>query len=643
MRTDVEIEKPSLLRARVCGVLLAIALIVLTTVVFSSSFKFLFINYHDPGYVTDNPHVSGGLSWPGVDWAFRGGHAGNWHPITSISHMLDVQLFGLNPGMHHLMNVLLHTAAVVLLFLVLWQMTSSAKGKPTAVAALDERRSQGHNSIPSAVIDRRYNIWRSAFVAALFAIHPLRVESVVWISERKDVLSGVFFMLTLAAYARFAAKPSVWRYALVACLFALGLASKPSLIGLPLVFLLLDYWPLGRMQRANGQEQRGEGQEERARSRKRFGRLIVEKVPLLVLSLGSCLLTIHSAGHALASMEPMPLSWRLGNALVSYVIYLRQTVWPVGLAVFYPHPENHLPIWQVPIAGLLLVAVTAFVFAKRRQFPYLLTGWLWYVIMLVPVIGIVQVEVQGHADRYTYLPQIGLFIGFTWAAADLLMRWPSPIKAFAAVAIVMSLGWQCRVQTSYWRESEALWRHTLAATTNNDVAHTNLAEILLRQGRAGEALFQSEQAIKIAPNNAQAYYDLGLSLLSSGQPADVLDCLRKSVALQPQEVNAAALLAWITATCPDASLRNGSEAVRIAERVRNQTEGPSPELLHALAAAYAETNQFDKAIRTGEEALQLANEQHKKRLASELELNLKNYRQGLPVRDSSLTNTSGNP
>src|SRR6266852_8119440 len=339
---------------RVLVLTICVFLAGITWAVFGQTLGYQFVNFDDPEYVYENPHINGGLTARGLVWAFTHVPAPDWYPLTTISHMVDCQLYGLNAGGAHFTNVLLHTVTVILLFLVLRAMTGT--------------------------------IWRSAFVAALFAIHPLRVESVAWVVERKDVLSGLFFMLTLGAYVRYARNRSIPCYIIMSILFACGLMSKPMLVVTPFVLLLLDYWPLRRFA-----------------DRSSIWRLVLEKIPLLALSAGSCLATVAGQTGKVVAMEPLPLVWRINNALVSYVIYVWQMIWPAKLAVFYPHPENHLPFWEIGLAIAFLVAMTAGALVVRKDRPYLIVGWLLYLLMMVPVIGVIQINLQGHADRYTYL------------------------------------------------------------------------------------------------------------------------------------------------------------------------------------------------------------------------------------------------
>src|SRR6266481_2623704 len=347
----------------------------LSLAVFSRTIRYDFVNFDDDMYVYNAPAIQAGPTLKGIVAAFTSPHARNWHPLTTLSHMLDCRLYGLNAGGHHATNVVLHTIGVLLLFRVLRQMAGA--------------------------------FWKSAIVAALFAVHPLHVESVAWVSERKDVLSAVFFFLTLDAYVHYAQSRSIMRYFLVTVLFVAGLMANSMLVTAPVVLILLDYWPLNRIR---GQQ---------ADVGRPLLELVIEKIPLFVLSAGACVITFVLQKRATGAIPPLPLLWRLENALASYVIYIWKTLWPTRLGVFYPHPNNTLPIGQVIFAVALLVAVTAAVIIFRSQRPYLLTGWFWYVVMLFPVIGVIQVGEQGHADRYTYLPSIGLFLAAVWFTADI--------------------------------------------------------------------------------------------------------------------------------------------------------------------------------------------------------------------------------
>jgi protein O-mannosyl-transferase len=618
--------------ANIC---ICICIAVLTWLVFGQTLRHDFVNYDDPRYVYENTRITGGLSISGIAWAFTHIHAMNWHPLTTISHLLDCQLHGLNAGWHHFTNVLLHSLAAILLFLALQQMTGA--------------------------------VWRSAFVAAVFAIHPLRVESVAWIAERKDVLSGVFFMLTLLAYVHYTRAPSLRRYLVVSLVFVLGLMSKPMLVTLPLVLLLLDYWPLCRI---GGHT---------SNARRQLLTAILEKIPLIALSAVSSFVTLLVQKGAVGWTEQLPIAARINNAVVSYVAYIWQMLWPVRLAVFYPHPEHRLPLWVIISSLLLLVSITAIAIALRRQQPYLMTGWLWYLGMLVPVIGLVQVGWQARADRYTYLPQIGLYIAITWAVTHLTALWRHQRTILRAVAIlvigVVSL--RAWVQTSYWRDSETLFRHALAVTVNNDVAENNLGIIFLGQGKVDEAIPLLQAAVDLRPDNSPAHENLAKALLQKGQVSDALIHYRKLLDLQPDNIevhnivgtvltqqgrvgegveewqkvlaiqpdngNAMSNLAWVFATSPDQSLRNGAKAVELAEQALRLSGGRIPILFRTLAAAYAESGRFSEAIQTAQQGIDLANRQGNSGLATELQGNIALYQAQQPLRDPSLTNGSSSP
>jgi protein O-mannosyl-transferase len=403
-------------RCRRVIVCVSILLAALTWIVFGQTLRYDFVTYDDSSYVYHNTKITGGLNIASISWAFTHIHAINWHPLTTITHMLDCQLYGLRAGGHHFSNVLLHTIGVVLLFIVLQRMTGA--------------------------------LWRSAFVAAVFAIHPLHVESVAWVSERKDVLSGVFFMLTLLAYDHYARAPSIWRYLTVAFVFGLGLMSKPMLVTLPFVLLLLDYWPLGRIR--NG----------RSAARRQLLRLVFEKILLMELSAVSSVVTFLAQRVAVGSVvEQSPILSRISNDSASYVFYVWQMFWPANLKVTYYHLAN-LPLWEGIPAATILVGITIAATILRKNAPYLITGWLWYLGMLVPVTGL-ALGGPAHADRYTYLPQIGLYIAGTWAVVDLAASWRRQriVLGTAALLVIGVLSWRARIQTSYWRDTETLFRH----------------------------------------------------------------------------------------------------------------------------------------------------------------------------------------
>ena len=475
----------------VCAVLAAI-----TWLVFGQTLVHPFVTYDDPQYVYENANVTAGLSATNVIWAFTHIVGGNWHPLTVISHMLDCQLFGLKAWGHHFTNVLLHSIAVILLFLVLRKMTGA--------------------------------FWRSAFVAALFAIHPLHVESVAWISERKDVLSAVFFALTVGAYFRYTRTSTALSYLGTLLFFALGLMSKPMLVTLPFVLLLLDYWPLKRFTPA---AQVKLGRHQRPARRQTNRRILVEKIPLVFLSFASCVATLFAQRQFINPMGPLPFADRLGNAAVATVVYFRQLVWPAGLCVFYPHPRDNLSIVQSLAAGLLLIAFSTAALMYRKKYPYVFTGWFWFLGMLVPVSGIIQVGEQAHADRYTYLPGIGLYILLTWLVADAVPSWNRRrIIAGAAMAsailLLMCLAWK---QTSYWRDSRVLWTHAVAVDRRNDTAYVSLCDIDLREHRVGDAISHAQRAVEIRPDSADAQSRLGLALSVAGQTQEASIHFQKAI------------------------------------------------------------------------------------------------------------------
>jgi protein O-mannosyl-transferase len=611
-------------------------LFVLTWVIYAQTLRYDFVNYDDPRYVYQNTRITSGISVANVAWAFSHIHSENWHPLTTITHMLDCQLHGVKPGWHHFTSVLLHALAVVLLFLALQRMTGA--------------------------------LWRSAFVSAIFAVHPLHVESVAWIAERKDVLSAFFFMLTLLAYLHYTRAPSIGRYLTVALVVALGLMSKPMLVTLPFVLLLLDYWPLERFETRT------------SNSRRRLSHLVLEKTPLIALSAISSIFTFLAQRGAIGWTEQLPVSTRISNALVTYVIYIRQMFWPADLAVFYPHPENRLSVLEIGLAFIVVVGITAAAFIFRKKAPYFITGWLWYVGMLVPVIGLVQVGWQGHADRYTYLPQIGLYIALTWAVTDLTRSWRFQRMALgiAALIVVGVLSWRCWLQTSYWRDSETLFTHALAVTRNNDVAlnnlgiiflekgrlddaisnlqtaidlrpenapaHDNLAKALLRKGgHVPEAMVHYHKLLEIEPENVEARNTLGTVLIQQGKVKEAIGEWQDALAIQPENGNAASNLAWVFATCPEDSIRDGARAVELAEKALRIAGGKIPMIYKVLAAAYAESGRFSDAGETARRGAELATNQGNAALAAELESNIALYQSGRPLRDPGITNDSSSP
>jgi tetratricopeptide (TPR) repeat protein len=458
---------------------IVLALVLMTLAVYWQGLGNQFVNYDDNEYVIENPHVEGGPTAGNLRWAFNIGYAANWHPLTWMSHMLDCQVHGLKPMGHHLTSILFHAANVVLLFLLLVAMTGS--------------------------------VWRSGFVAALFAVHPLHVESVAWVAERKDVLSTFFWLLTMLAYVGYSRRPGFRRYALVLLAFALGLMAKPMLVSLPLVLLMLDYWPMGRLQ-VVGYRLQG------------LSRLIIEKLPLFALSAASCVVTFIAQKKAVVALDTHPLGVRAANAVVAYAEYLVKMVWPSGLAVHYPFVGD-LAAWRVVCAVLALVGASVLALRIGSKAPdrrYLAAGWLWYLVTLVPVIGLVQVGGQSMADRYTYIPLIGIFIVIAWGVPDLAARLSRasmaiPALGVSAAVVVLALSACSSRQAGYWKDSLTLWDHAIRVTQNNASAQNHMGLALDKEGRLDEAVVHYSEALRIKPDFAEGHYNLGLALGKQGR------------------------------------------------------------------------------------------------------------------------------
>jgi protein O-mannosyl-transferase len=471
------------------SVILCLLLATLTLGIYNQVSHAQFINFDDDDYITNNPHVQAGLNRQTLAWAFATTEAGNWHPLTWISHAIDCQIFHLNPAGHHYVNVLLHACNVILLFLLLQRGTGQT--------------------------------WRAMLVAALFAVHPINVESVAWVAERKNVLSMLFFLLAVGAYGWYVHKPGGRRYALVVSFFVLGLMTKPMVITLPLVLLLLDYWPLRRMNFA------GDGT---ATDQARLQvpgysalRLTMEKIPLFLLSLASAVITmvVERKGNAVRAL--FPLAVRFENALVCYVAYLGKAVWPSHLAILYPHPGNSIPGWSVAAATIFLLLVTAGAFQLRRH-RYLIAGWLWFLGTLVPMIGLVQVGGQAMADRYAYLAFIGLFVAAVWGTAD----WAgahgvgSKFLAIGGFAIVAALGAVTHMQENYWHDSVRLWSHAIEVTRPNFAAQDNLGVALVALGRVDESTSHFESAVEINPLDWVGQLNVGVYEQVHGQVKEAM-------------------------------------------------------------------------------------------------------------------------
>lgn len=634
-----------------------------------------FIDYDDYDYVMENPRVRAGITRESVLWALTTRHASNWHPVTWLSHMLDCQLFGVEPGWHHLINLFFHTVNTLLLFYILQKMTGA--------------------------------VWRSAFVAAAFAIHPLHVESVAWVAERKDVLSGFFWMLTIAAYLRYAVRPSIARYLPVFLALSLGLMAKPMLVTLPFVLLLLDYWPLGRFQWVYRTETEELVQDESVKVRYQIAspwRLLWEKIPLFILVavLSAITFIVQQSRGAMKWGESFPLSIRISNALVSYAGYIVKMLYPIRLAVLYPHRGHSLPVWQ-PIVSFLLLAVASggiIYFARRR--PYLTVGWLWYVGTLVPVIGLVQVGSQAMADRYMYLPSIGLFMMAAWGTSEITAKWHSRsiVLVMPAIAILVALLICARIQVRYWQNDFTLFGRALEVTEDNYIMHHYQGRALRRKGQYEEAIQEIRESLRLNPRYFEAYNSLGIALqaegkfdeavsqfhkalelnpsfhqahnnlgimfakrgdlenaishfikvielnpandkahhnlaqafFSKGQISNAIKHYRESLQLMPDSPAALNGLSWILATSGQEEFRNGTEALGLAKQACELTDYRDPDILCTLAAAYAETGQFMEAIKTAQKAVDLYLATGDQRRAAHTAHMQQLYKRGKPYR-----------
>ncbi|HEV2209260.1 MAG TPA: hypothetical protein VG167_10830 [Verrucomicrobiae bacterium] len=690
--------------------------------------------YDDPAYVSENPAVLAGLSFGGVVWAFTHTVTGNWHPVTMLSHMLDCSLFGTNPAGHHVTNLLLHTMNAVLLFLLLQRSTGA--------------------------------VWRSALVAALFGLHPLHVESVAWVAERKDVLSGFFFFLTLLAYLAYvrarekggartlvrsdAHSPSapanreksairilLWTkvrapierdreagafYFVALVCFALGLMSKPMLVTLPFVLLLLDYWPLGRWHgegvgrfsfittglqpegtlqqmkgavataspkgretvRAVPKHKPGEptglrrgvsGSSETNGGRAHLSRLLLEKAPFFSLTLAFCVITIltQQQGGAVLSVEDFPMQVRLENAVVACLAYLGKMIWPSKLAVFYPLPSGGWPGWEVGVGIAILACSTfwAISLARSGELPFVTVGWFWFVGMLVPVLGIVQVGIQAFADRYTYLPLVGCFIIIVWGGMVLASRFRLPRGGICAAATIglAALAARTYAETGYWRNSEALLIRCIAVTHDNFVAHNNLAAAYIKEEKYQEARvhclaalgiypefglaaqnmaivlgmtgdYQAAKsylrhAVRIDPATAGQYSKLADVLSGQGKVRPALDFYHEYLRLKPNDARVCNNLAWMLATASDAALRDAGQAVTLAERACKLTQYKEAIFVGTLAAAYAEAKRFEDAVNAAERAIALAEAAGQDALAKRNRQLLELYRSGKAFHQES--------
>jgi len=547
------------------GLALCLFLVFVTVSLYGPVGTFEFDNYDTANYVYENSRVKAGLTAANLRWAFTTTYVSNWHPVTWISHMLDVQLFGLNPGAHHWTNVVLHLANSLLLFGVLRLMTGS--------------------------------LWRSGAVAALFAIHPLHVQSVAWIAERKDLLSTFFGLLAIWRYIRYVQSPNAGRFGSVFLFFILSLMAKPMMVTLPFVLILLDYWPLARMRFASRSEPNQLSQRWAFNSA-----LLLEKIPLLIVSAASCLVTVYAqqTGGAVGSLVAYPFYVRLANALVSYVSYIGKMIWPANLAVFYPHPGAP-PVWQVIMAGMLVGGITwvAIRFAKSK--PWFIVGWLWYLGTLVPVIGLVQVGAQAMADRYTYLPLIGLFIVLSWGIPHLLS--PFRYKKLAQIAlaafvgvILMIISWG---QVATWQSGQTLFERALAVTENNYVAQNNLGHYQLQEGRLTDAIHHFKKAVEINPKFEVAHLNMGVALSRQGQTDQAIRWYTRALRLNPDYAMAYNNLG-------NALYRQGAYRQAIANYLQAIQKDPDyADAYNGIGAALIGLGEIGKAVAFFKKALEI--------------------------------------
>ena len=531
---------------------ICLVLTLAATVVFWQVYTCNFISFDDPTYIYKNLNIQAGITLKAIKWAFTAGHTGNWHPLTWLSHMLDWQLFGPNPAGHHLVSLIFHIANTLFLFVVLKQMTGA--------------------------------IWPSVFVAALFALHPLHVESVAWVSERKDVLSTFFWLLTMWAYVRYVRHSKIANYLLVVVFLALGLMSKPMLVTLPFVLLLLDYWPLDRLNPKHPK-----------------AGLIIEKIPLFAIVLASCIVTyiVQRESGAMLEGENYSLLIRVANASISYLQYIIKMIWPTRLAMVYPHPGPNVSFFFAIISAILLLAVTVLIlrFAKDRR--YLVTGWFWYLGTLLPVIGLVQVGGQAMADRYSYITLTGLFIIIAWGLPELLGKWPHQkvVLWISSLVVLFLLAIQAHLQQRYWKNSITLCEHAIKVTDNNFQAHFCITDMLLEQGRIEEAIRHGAEVLRIKPNYTRALNNFGIALYRAGRIDEAMYYYKRAL-----EVNPGFALSYANLGCALAAKGRFDEAISFYNKALQIT----PDLIDVrlnLGFALAGSGKFTEAVREYEKVL----------------------------------------
>jgi len=583
---------PSAFPAWVCA-----ALVIGVFLAYAPIWKNEFTHYDDQDYVSENQHVQQGLTGESIRWAFTSREASNWHPATWLSHMLDYELFGLNPRGHHAMNVLLHACNSILLFLLLYHIT-------------------GWGGI-------------SAFAAGVFALHPVHVESAAWISERKDTLSVCFFLLTLLAYVRYTRRPNMVRYFLVFVLFAVGLMAKPMLVTLPFVLLLLDIWPLERWK--PGQNS---GNSEPGIYPGSLARLIVEKVPLILLTVVSCVITyrVQQSGGAMQMHETLSAGMRLANAVVAYPSYLVKFLYPADLAVIYPYPVEGIPLWKTLTAAGILTLLTLLFLLQFPKQKYLLIGWLFFLGTLVPVIGLVQIGSQAMADRYLYIPSIGILICLGGAAADWLKTHPNQRSLGIGVAAVLLclLGGLTFRQVRFWKNDQTLFGRALAVTDNNYTAHNNYSQALLLAGKTDEALHHAEEAIRINPRLIEAIVNAGLIHEMKGNYAEAERYYQKALSLQPDRLNTLYNMVLFYATPADKAYQKPAEAIALAEKAAKLTDYQDAKFLDALALAHWSNGDSRTAFTWAQKALDQAKQRNQGFLAGLIEKHMQMFQSTQP-------------
>jgi len=599
------------------NLILYLILVLITLVAVEQVRHNLFVKYDDPAYVAENPHVQNGITSQSIKWAFTSVHSYNWHPLTWLSHMLDCQFYKLNPTGHHITSLLLHIINSLLLLAIFKSMTG--------------------------------RIWPSFFVAALFAVHPLRVESVAWIAERKDVLSTLFWLLTTAAYIRYTRKNSVGMYTLTIILFAMGLMAKPMLVTLPFTLLLFDYWPLERFSFIR---------EDNCKSVS-LVRLIFEKIPLFTLAAVSCIVTfIVQQKSGAVKTEMFPLKIRITNALSSYVSYIIDIFYPAKLAACYPHPAISPAIWQIIICVAILLAITALAIYLARRCRFLITGWLWYLGTLIPVIGLIQVGSQAKADRYTYIPAIGIAIIVTWAADRITKKWRHRKQALtiSASAILVLLILCTRLQVKRWKDSVTLFEYTLSVTQNNVLMHNNLGNVFQDTGKIDQALLHYQKALAICDDNPFVHFNVAMLLSQKGQDADAIEHFKQALLLKPDLAEAHFRLGYIYQAQSkfnraqhhylqalnylpnDIDIRHNLAVTfqsqqRFDEAIAQysivlQKKPDSVKALLNMGLLMNQTGRDDKAIEFTEKALKLAISTGNKTLANQIYNRLQLYRKG---------------